>query len=73
MRDDEEQDVQTEQAFKSSLVLVCFGLFLLAFLIAIDRPHWFRLRPMAGVAQALSLAGEPNAVRRDAGHPDHRI
>ncbi len=38
--------------------LLGFGLFVLAFLIAIDRPHWFSIRPVSGTAAAMSLAGK---------------
>lgn len=41
---------------RSSLSLLGFGLALLAFLIAIDRPQWFVLRPASGTAAALAKA-----------------
>ncbi len=41
---------------RASLSLLGFGLALLAFLIAIDRPQWFVLRPASGTAAALAKA-----------------
>lgn len=41
---------------RASLSLLAFGLALLAFLIAIDRPQWFVLRPASGTAAALAEA-----------------
>ncbi|WP_267393413.1 MULTISPECIES: hypothetical protein [unclassified Sphingomonas] len=38
--------------------LLAFGLCILAFLTAIDRPEWFHLRPASGTAAALTLAAE---------------
>ena len=43
---------------RESLLLLTFGLAVLAFLVAIDRPHWFHIRPMTGTAAAMSLAAE---------------
>jgi hypothetical protein len=42
-----------------SIVLLVFGLMILAFLVAIDRPHWFELRPVSGAAAAMSHAAQP--------------
>jgi hypothetical protein len=44
---------------KSSVLMLCFGLGILAFLVAIERPHWFELRPATGTAAALSAAAAP--------------
>lgn len=55
---------QPRESLGSTLFILCFGLGLLAFLIAIDRPHWFQLRPMSGVAKAMSLAGEAQTAER---------
>ncbi|WP_010186157.1 hypothetical protein [Sphingomonas sp. PAMC 26605] len=41
---------------RASLCLLGFGLALLTFLIAIDRPQWFVLRPASGTAAALAKA-----------------
>lgn len=41
---------------RSSFAMLGFGLMLLAFLIAIDRPQWFVLRPASGTAAALANA-----------------
>lgn len=48
----------TSPSFRGSMALLAFGLSVLAFLIAIDRPHWFDLRPASGVAAAMSHAAE---------------
>ena len=63
MSDNEYQKQKSIDALKCSLAVLCFGIGLLAFLVAIDRPHWFSMRPMAGVAKAMSLAGDADAVR----------
>ena len=36
--------------------LLAFGLFVMAFLIAIDRPHWFHVKPLTGTALAMSAS-----------------
>ena len=41
-----------------SMILLVFGLAILAFLVAIDRPHWFKLRPASGVAAAMYYAAQ---------------
>ncbi len=45
------------EKLRSALIMLCFGLGILAFLIAIDKREWFRLRPASGVAAALHEAG----------------
>ncbi|KTF70194.1 MULTISPECIES: hypothetical protein [unclassified Sphingomonas] len=44
------------ERLRSSVALLLFGLGTLAFLIAIDRPEWFHLRPASGTAAAMSHA-----------------
>ncbi|RDE05452.1 hypothetical protein [Sphingomonas aracearum] len=44
---------------KSSVLMLCFGLGVLAFLVAIERPHWFEVRPATGTAAAMSAAAAP--------------
>lgn len=44
-----------------SLMLLCFGLGSLAFLIAIDRAEWFAVRPASGVALAMANASDKYA------------
>lgn len=43
----------------SSVVMLLLGIGILAFLVAIDRPHWFNLRPASGTAAAMSHAAAP--------------
>lgn len=49
-------DDRTAATLKSSVLMLCFGLGILGFLIAIERPHWFELRPATGTAAAMSAA-----------------
>ena len=39
-----------------SIVVLAVGIGSLAFLVAIDRPHWFELRPVSGAAAAMANA-----------------
>lgn len=41
---------------RGSLLFLLFGVGMLAFLVAIDRPEWFVLRPATGTAVAMSSA-----------------
>jgi hypothetical protein len=59
MRQFDKQDSKTViETVRSSLMLLSFGLGILAFLIAIDRPEWFNLRPVSGTAAAMSNASD---------------
>jgi hypothetical protein len=40
------------------LALLMFGLTVLAFLAAIDRPGWFRVKPATGTAAAMVYASD---------------
>ncbi|WP_084583365.1 hypothetical protein [Sphingomonas azotifigens] len=62
------QDERTrrKERLRSSIALLLFGLGTLAFLIAIDRPEWFHLRPASGSAAAMSQAATPAPERNDA-------
>ena len=40
------------------LALLMFGLTVLAFLTAIDRPEWFHLKPATGTAAAMVYASD---------------
>ncbi len=40
------------------IALLMFGLTVLAFLTAIDRPEWFRLKPATGTAAAMVYASD---------------
>lgn len=46
------------ETFRGSLLFLGFGLAMLAFLVAIDRPEWFKLRPVSGTAVAMAKAAE---------------
>lgn len=61
MRDDKDSKAERLHSLLSSLAFFCFGVALLIFLVAIDRPHWFSLRPASGVAQAMWLASDTDA------------
>ena len=41
------------------LSLLCFGLAILGFLIAIERGNWFPIRPASGAAAAMAYAATP--------------
>jgi hypothetical protein len=56
--DDDQRRDPVKSAYGSMMLLV-FGLAILAFLVAIDRPHWFKLRPVSGAAAAMSYAAQP--------------
>jgi hypothetical protein len=53
------------ERLRSSIALLLFGLGTLAFLIAIDRPEWFHLRPASGAAEAMSHAATTAPDRND--------
>lgn len=44
--------------FKATLKLLGFGVFTLAFLIGIDHPQWFHIRPASGASEAISHAAK---------------
>ena len=50
---------------RSSLAMLAFGLGILAFLVAIDRPEWFHIRPATGTATAMSAAANPPRASSD--------
>jgi hypothetical protein len=56
--DDDQRRDPVKSAY-GSMILLVFGLAVLAFLVAIDRPHWFELRPVSGAAAAMSYAAQP--------------
>jgi hypothetical protein len=53
------------ERLRSSIALLLFGVGTLAFLIAIDRPEWFHLRPASGTAEAMSQAATAAPDRND--------
>lgn len=46
-------DDQLPNPLWGRLALLVFGLTILAFLTAIDRPGWFELKPATGTATAM--------------------
>ncbi len=41
------------QSLRASLMMLTFGLVILAYLVAIDHPEWFHIRPVSGAAAAM--------------------
>lgn len=69
MHHDFDRDRSLKQRLGASLTMLAFGLTLLALLIAIERPHWFVLRPVSGTAAALANAS--TAAPADKGAEAH--
>jgi hypothetical protein len=44
------------ETVRASLIMLAFGVAVLAFLIAIERPQWFHIQPGTGTALAISKA-----------------
>lgn len=55
---------------RSSLMMLAFGFFILAYLVSIDRPEWFRLRPASGTAVAMAHASNEAAGDRADQQPE---
>lgn len=55
-KSDDQDRRKSLESVRSSLGMLAFGFFMLAFLVAIDRPEWFNLRPVSGTAAAMSKA-----------------
>jgi hypothetical protein len=51
---------------RGTLLMLFFGLGALAFLIAIDRPEWFNLRPASGTAAAMAHASDNHSGEQGA-------
>jgi hypothetical protein len=47
---------------RAAVTALLFGLAVLAFLVAIDRPHWFKLKPISGTAAAMAYAADGGPV-----------
>lgn len=47
------------ESARASLMMLAFGMGVLAFLIAIERPQWFRLRPVSAASAAMAQAASP--------------
>lgn len=56
MHDPHPQHRSLIESARASLLMLAFGLSVLAFLIAIDRPEWFQVRPATGTAAAMANA-----------------
>ncbi|CAD7338367.1 hypothetical protein FIM10_10090 [Sphingomonadales bacterium 56] len=56
MQDHRQSKRKTKESLIGSLMLLSFGVAVLAFLVAIDRPEWFELRPGSGIAAAMFSA-----------------
>ena len=54
---DNPNDGNRYESLRASLMMLCFGFGVLAFLIVIDRSEWFHLRPASGTAAAMANAG----------------
>jgi hypothetical protein len=58
---DEEEKKNKVERLHATLMLIAFGLTVLAFLVAIERPEWFHIRPVSATAMAMSLASTEKA------------
>jgi len=47
---------RARDAFTGRALLLAFGLFVLTFLVAIDRTEWFSIRPATGTSVAMAHA-----------------
>jgi hypothetical protein len=47
---------EASHRLKGTMALLGVGLAILAFLVAIDRPQWFHIRPATGTSLAMSHA-----------------
>jgi hypothetical protein len=61
MQNFDNKDKSHSETLFTSLMLLVFGLGVLGFLVAIDHPEWFRLRPASGTAAAMAQAAAPPA------------
>ena len=59
-----EDEVSFVERSIGSVMVMTFGIGSLAFLVAIDRPHWFHIRPVSGAAVAMAYAAEPAAAEK---------
>ena len=53
------------ESLRASIIMLCFGLGILAFLVAIERPEWFHIRPVSGTAAAMAHAATLDAAEGD--------
>lgn len=61
--DDEDEKVSASTVH-GNLMLMAFGMGVLGFLVAIDHPEWFHLRPMTGTAVAMSYASDDGGTNQ---------
>lgn len=61
---DNDQNQSLLYRARAALTALVFGLVVLAFLVAIDRPHWFKLKPISGTAAAMAYAADPGSAER---------
>jgi hypothetical protein len=52
-------------SLRGTLALLTFGLAILAFLVSIGHPEWFRVRPVSGAAVAMVYASDNAANATD--------
>jgi hypothetical protein len=53
------------ETWRGSWKFLAFGLAVLTYLVAIEHPHWFVLRPATGTAIALASAADPAPKKID--------
>ena len=61
-------DNKRSESLGATLFVLAFGLGTLGFLVAVDHPEWFHIRPISTAAGALYMASHPdNASDNQAG------
>lgn len=58
-----EQRRDAQRRLQGTAALFLFGIFVLGFLVAIDRPEWFHIRPATGTSVALSHVAGDASIR----------
>ncbi|MEJ7935120.1 hypothetical protein WG907_12745 [Sphingobium sp. AN558] len=61
-------DSATAGSVRAAVMMIAFGIAVLAFLVSIEHPEWFRLRPMTGAAVGMSHASDSVAGSEGDGH-----
>ena len=51
------------ETWRGSWMFLAFGLTILAYLVAIEHPHWFVLRPASGTAVAMASAAQDTSAK----------
>ena len=62
--DDDRNHHAALETWRGSWKFLAFGLIVLAYLVAIERPQWFVLRPATGTAIALASAAEAAPAKK---------